>query len=367
MSPLRVALKNASAIAMPRSLGTSNLGRSARTWVRARAASWRQAAGVAIDSLGDFLEGDAEDVVQEERRAFEGRQTFEREHEREGDAIEVFFRRFDDRLREPRPDIGFAAMARGLELIQAQARHDAAQERLRFADGFAVSGEPPEEGLLNDVLGVRDRPEHAIRNADQPRTQRSERGRRVGILRGIHSFYFRSGGFAFGYGMDGAKADLEPIPAVDHNDERREDDNFLIGEMRPQAGIHVVGGVRLGEQSQRLRPCQSGAFAAGIERRFAPGVQQVEAFFGLALLAGLRGVHVEAERARVELGGSNLYELHQCSFEAGGLDMLAEVDEFLGQRGNGGERIQSGGHRHGLFSFCIDDEMQLARVTCRRN
>ena len=46
MSPLRDAAKKAPAIASPRSFSTRNRGRAARTWLRARLASCRQAAGL---------------------------------------------------------------------------------------------------------------------------------------------------------------------------------------------------------------------------------------------------------------------------------------------------------------------------------
>src|SRR3954469_1333044 len=43
-----------------------------------------------------------------------------------------------------------------------------------MVDGLAVPGRPAKERVLHDVLGLRERAEHAVRDADQKLTKRLE-------------------------------------------------------------------------------------------------------------------------------------------------------------------------------------------------
>src|SRR5581483_8842139 len=65
------------------------------------------------------------------------------------------------------------------ELVETEARDRAAQERLGLAHLGAIGLHPADEGLLHDILGVRDRAEHAVGDTLELRTQRLERSRRV--------------------------------------------------------------------------------------------------------------------------------------------------------------------------------------------
>ena len=181
MSPLREAAKNAAAISQAALLG--HLEARARGADMVARAARELAAGrrLAADRLGDLLEVDAEHVVQQEGGALERRQAFERQHQRQGDVVDLVLRGLDDRLRQPGADIGLAPVPRRFQLVEAEPGHDAAQKGLRLAHRLAVGVEPAQERLLHHVLGVRDRSEHPVGDADQPRPQRIEG--RGGVLR----------------------------------------------------------------------------------------------------------------------------------------------------------------------------------------
>src|SRR6185436_12281681 len=81
---------------------------------------------------------------------------------------------------------GLAPASRRLELIEAEARDRAAQERLGFTHLVAVGPHPADEGLLHHILGVGDGAEHAVGNAHEPWTQRVETGRRILVADACH-------------------------------------------------------------------------------------------------------------------------------------------------------------------------------------
>src|SRR3546814_2380309 len=59
----------------------------------------------ATDRLREFLEADAEHVVEEEGGAFQRRQALQRHHQRQRDVVDLVPRLLDDRLRQPGHDI----------------------------------------------------------------------------------------------------------------------------------------------------------------------------------------------------------------------------------------------------------------------
>ena len=68
-SPARAAARNASTTRRWTARSASGLGAPSRTLRRARLASWRAAAGVLPDDVGDLVERDREHVVEHERQA----------------------------------------------------------------------------------------------------------------------------------------------------------------------------------------------------------------------------------------------------------------------------------------------------------
>ena len=128
--------------------------------------------GIALDCPGYLVEIQPEDIMQQEGRAFQWRKTLQRQHERKGDIVIRFL--FDNRIGNPRPEIGFALVATGFQKIKAQAGNSATQKGFRLAHFAAVGVHPSDERLLHHILGIGDRTQHAIGNADQFRAQRIE-------------------------------------------------------------------------------------------------------------------------------------------------------------------------------------------------
>src|SRR3546814_2471678 len=97
--------------------------------------------------------------------------------------------------------------------------------------------------------------------------------------------------------MDRAEADLDPVPSVDRHDQQGELYLLLLRELFRHRFIDIVGRVRLGDQRQGFGPAERGTFALAVERRFAPGVEQIQALLRLALFPGAGGMHVKTKRA----------------------------------------------------------------------
>ena len=139
--------------------------------------------GVPVQGRGDLVEAEAEHVVQQEGRAFEGREPLQRQHQRHGEILAHLVRalRFQNRLGQPGSDIGLALDPRRFEDVEAQARDGLGQEGARFANGGAVRLVPADIGLLHHILGFRDGAEHAVGEADQPRPEGLEPVRGVAV------------------------------------------------------------------------------------------------------------------------------------------------------------------------------------------
>ena len=110
--------------------------------------------------LGYLAIGLPEHVVQQEGRALERREPFQREHQRQGDILGLFG--VQHRVGQPRADIGLAPPPCRFQLVEAQARHRAPQERPGRAHRGAIGRQPAKETFLHRVFRVGDRTEHAI-------------------------------------------------------------------------------------------------------------------------------------------------------------------------------------------------------------
>ena len=97
---------------------------------------------VALDGGRDLLESQPEHIVQQEGRPLERRKAFQRQHQRQGDVF--LFVLFHDGIGKPGTDIGLALAPRRFELIEAEPRDRAAQERLGLA--HLARGRPPSSG-----------------------------------------------------------------------------------------------------------------------------------------------------------------------------------------------------------------------------
>ena len=136
-------------------------------------------AGVASSDGGDLLEVVAEDVVQHERDALGGREALEHDQQREaevlGDARALGGAGlFDDRLGQPRADVGLAPHARGAQRVQRQPRDRGGQPALEVADLVGVDALQPQPRLLDDVLGLGEAAELAVGEPQQAGAQRLE-------------------------------------------------------------------------------------------------------------------------------------------------------------------------------------------------
>ncbi|MCY1290547.1 hypothetical protein D9M70_396970 [compost metagenome] len=81
-------------------------------------------------------------------------------------------------------------------MVEAEPGHGTAQEGFGFAHSRTVGPHPADEGLLHDVLGIGDRAEHAVGDADQLRTQRVENRRCVLLGGARHQAAFSAAAFA---------------------------------------------------------------------------------------------------------------------------------------------------------------------------
>src|SRR4029079_7234456 len=93
--------------------------------------------------------------------------------------------------------------------------------------------------------------------------------------------------------MDGTEDDRDAVPGVDRADQERQLDLLPGREVPAELLIILVGSMGLGHQRQGLGPGERGPLAVAVERRFAPGAQEIQPLLGLAVGAGVLGVHVD--------------------------------------------------------------------------
>ena len=74
---------------------------------------------------------------------------------------------------------------------------------------------------------------------------------------------------------------------------------------------HVIGHMPIGDQRDRLAQLERCLLALAVERALSPGVEHVQALLGLSRRARVPPVHVEAERAPVELRGADIDQTAQ--------------------------------------------------------
>ena len=160
-----------------------------------------------------------------------------------------------------------------------------------------------------------------------------------------------------------AETDRDAVPAIDDIDHQRELDLLLLGELGLQGFTGTFQLVSFGEPRQRLGPAERGAFAIGIAGGLPPGRQQVDALLGLSFRARVRCMHIDAVGAAVDLGGTDLHEMHEVRFKARG-DGERCVEPVLHQRQ--GRRRRDQFWQSWLVSFCWfrhHDEAEAASVT----
>jgi hypothetical protein len=155
-------------------------GRSWRTCARARRELTASGFGV-VDRLAHRRVVHVENVVEQERGPLERGQALEGEQQRDRQIIGQRLAGFGDHgLGQPCADVVFAPVTGRLHAIEAEARDHACEVGARLRDRGAADVAPPQERILDDVLGLRDRAEHAIGQSRQERPMRLEVSNAVG-------------------------------------------------------------------------------------------------------------------------------------------------------------------------------------------
>jgi len=111
--------------------------------------------------------------------------------------------------------------------------------------------------------------------------------------------------------------------------------------VRGGCGPDVVGnGVgAVGDPGDRLGQGQCGALGVVEPGRVAPGCDGEQPLVGLALLAQVAGVHVDAHTAPVDLAGPQVYQFQRPVRDAVVLGGAAERDQGLHRRGQHHDRV----------------------------
>ena len=141
--------------------------------MRVRSLEQLAAGGVALAEQGrDVRVGHVEDVVQEQDRAFGGREALQDHQECHRDLVEHLHPPDAglvqiDRLRQAIAAALLVPGARRAELVEAEARHGREQERFVRLDVFLPL--PADPRFLNDVLGAGHIAQHAIGEGEQRR------------------------------------------------------------------------------------------------------------------------------------------------------------------------------------------------------
>ncbi len=135
------------------------------------------------DDLRDLCVVVLEDLTEQEHRSLHRLQALEEYQERHRQRVghlrllrHVVLRSGHERLGEPRADVGLTPGLRAAEVVDRESRHRGRQVALRGVDLGALLGRaaPPEERVLHHVLGLRDAPEHPIRDREQQGPQVDE-------------------------------------------------------------------------------------------------------------------------------------------------------------------------------------------------
>jgi hypothetical protein len=130
--------------------------------------------GALADDAGELVVGVVEDLAQEEGRAFDGRELLEQvqelERERVGRLGVPGRLVLDERLGQPLARVHLAPHTGRAELVDREPGRHGREVGLRRL-GLDVGRVVAQERLLHDVLGLRDRTEHAVGDREQVRAQ----------------------------------------------------------------------------------------------------------------------------------------------------------------------------------------------------
>ena len=135
--------------------------------------------GRAADDRCDLRQRDRERFVQDVDGTFRRRQRLEDREQRE---VDLLVERHtvgridgvalgppapDGRFREPGSDVGLPLHPRRFQPVEREVRDDSREPCSRLFDVIGLGALGPDQGILDDVLGVVARTEHAVRDADE--------------------------------------------------------------------------------------------------------------------------------------------------------------------------------------------------------
>lgn len=109
-----------------------------------------------------------------------------------------------------------------------------------------------------------------------------------------------------------SKTDGDPVPCVDRADREAERDLHTRAELRLDFGMDVIRCPRGFDPRQCFRPSKCGGLARGMDRRPAPGIQQVKAFLSFTVCARVLPMHVDAARAAIDLRSAQVHRFNQA-------------------------------------------------------
>ena len=132
------------------------------------------------NDLGDTFVVVVEDVVEQERRPLLRTQRLEDDEEGEGEGVRqlglpggIVLRSLGHGLGQPLPDVGLAPGSGRAQLVDRQASGHRGRIGPRRGDLLPLLDRvvDPQQGLLDDVLGLADAAEHPVSDRECPRTQ----------------------------------------------------------------------------------------------------------------------------------------------------------------------------------------------------
>src|SRR6266852_2353695 len=115
---------------------------------------------------------------------------------------------------------------------------------------------------------------------------------------------------------NGAHRDGQAVPHIDGGRENGKVYDLFLAEVLLHFFVDGIRDVRFGNEGHGFDPRQRSAFPFGVQRGFAPGIQLIEALFGLSKRAGVFRMHVNAISAAVDLRRAQLQQVEQLVFEA---------------------------------------------------
>ncbi len=136
----------------------------------------------APDDRGDLVEGELEDVMEEECGPLGRRESFEHDEERRRDRFvkrRVLADLLDDRLREPLADVALTASTSAAKGIEREPADDGGEPGAQILDLVGVGPSQAEPGVLDHVLGFPEAAENAVGDPGQVRAQGLELGGEV--------------------------------------------------------------------------------------------------------------------------------------------------------------------------------------------